>query len=158
MRMPADPLPCRAAPFVLVTVIALYRKSCAYREMAGAHDLDRIDLKKVTFANRADASFLHAQRTFGEERRGNSNGHRFLGRNCERGVAITLACKAGSRAVPEPPDDSRIFISWHKLHKHSVGGWHVEPSSRATSKQTNRTPQPKAATRKKDSKRPERQR
>jgi hypothetical protein len=79
-----------------------------------------------------------------------------FGHKCGRAVAIALACKTGSLVVPDPPDDVGIFISWHKLHKHSASAGHVE-HSRTTSKQTN-PKHPKVATRKKESKRPERQR
>ena len=89
--------------------------------------------------------------------RGKSESCWVFGHICERAVAIALACKAGSLVVPEPPDD-RIFISWHKLHKHLASAGHVEHSSRTTTKQTNPTTQPKAAKRKKESKPPERRR
>src|SRR5215470_2315005 len=78
-----------------------------------------------------------------------------FGQKCECAVAIALACRAGSLVVPDSPDG--IFISWHKLHKHSASAGHVQHSPRTTSKQTN-PKHPKVATRKKESKRPERQR
>src|SRR5215831_7598499 len=61
MPMPADPLLRRAAPLVLITVIALYKNSRTYRWGGECSPLGPCRPEKVTPGHRVIASFLHAE-------------------------------------------------------------------------------------------------